>query len=72
MSFNDDPFHVLTLVKDIETGLYQWHCESCGAGYKSPARPAQTSVLMFEKDYQEHVRNSHALTPEDTKDWSVP
>jgi hypothetical protein len=72
MSFNNDPFHVLELVKDRETGLYQWHCESCGAGWRSPARDPLTPVSVFEKEFQEHVRNGHNYTPEDTKDWSVP
>jgi hypothetical protein len=72
MSFDSDPYHFLELVKDKETGLYQWYCGSCGAGWRSPARPAQTSVLIFEKEFQEHVRKSHSLTPEDTKNWSVP
>lgn len=79
MSFSEDPFRVMTVVVSPDGRLYV-HCDSCGGDsgrtfsrYPKPTDfTLDTPVRKLREWMDWHARDSHALTPDDTRGWSVP
>lgn len=75
MSFSEDPYkHLSIVIRDtgVFAGIYCWECSSCGAevplaenAIAAASMPINTARHMF----LQHVKRSHDLTSENTKDW---
>lgn len=78
MSFSEDPFRVMTVVNLLDGKVYV-HCDSCGGdSFRSRSAPMPTDftldtpVRTLREWMDWHARQSHALTPDDTRGWCVP
>lgn len=80
MSFTEDPYkytHIIFRAERFESKhsrrVYQsgfaWECDSCG-GESEKAWPGTAAIHALVTDFRNHVRDSHKITPEDTKGWS--
>lgn len=71
MSFDYNPYNHIELVKS--DGGVRVHCHSCGGARpkstEAPLSPATTIAEAF-RVMAEHVRTSHARTPDDFEGWS--
>lgn len=76
MSFSEDPFRVMTVVESPAGRVYV-HCDSCGGdSNRSRSMPTNftldTPVRHLREWMDRHARQSHDLTPDDTRGWCVP
>lgn len=78
MSFPEHPFRHISLVDLEDNGIYYWRCDGCGADGKRqrnpiPYAPAAYPNTMHQliEQYHRHIEQSHALSREDVRDWSV-
>lgn len=67
MSFDYDPYSGIELARDTDTGLFRWHCHSCGGGWRSDPT---NSLLKLWNNWTEHLEKSHNLLPKHTESWS--
>lgn len=67
MSFNYDPYAVMTIVLNAD-GTFSYLCDSCGGGHRIKMHRVTTLDTM-RIEYDQHIAKSHALTREDTATW---
>lgn len=68
MSFSANPYRCMTM-RTNEDGTYSWRCDSCGAESKKHF-VLEARLLDIRANYDEHLKKSHVLRPEDTATWS--
>jgi hypothetical protein len=75
MSFSEDPYKHISVV--YSNGVFGWECNSCGADSRNRRDPARqefwsgrATIAEITSAFWNHIRVSHALSSEDTKDWS--
>jgi len=75
MSFSEDPYkHIAVVFRD---GMFGWECNSCGADSLDRTDPPKneiwtqsTRIGAIAHSFWRHIRDSHKLTPDDTRTWS--